>query len=159
MTIAIGLICKDGILMGSDSRTTNPDYTIPALPLQRRGILPDEQIRDYLEDISEIRTTIKVEWTKKLNEIILKLIKKDFARRCSHERFIRMRHGTVLVNSLTEHRGKSGSDVDKLINEFDAGLGNGMSKPDLESLWGKICRMLPSEAGFSNAGVEFFKLF
>jgi 20S proteasome alpha/beta subunit len=28
MTIIIGIICKDGILIGSDSRTTNPDHTI-----------------------------------------------------------------------------------------------------------------------------------
>jgi hypothetical protein len=139
---------------------------IPQQPLQQSGTLPDEQIKDFSEDVSELRTTIKGEWTKKLNEIILKLIKKDFVRRCSHERFIRMRHGTVLVNSLTEHMGislweqaKSGSEIGKLIIKFNAGLANGMSKPDLESLWDKICRMLPSEAGFSSAGIEFFKLF
>jgi hypothetical protein len=28
MTIAIGAICKGGIIMGSDSRTTNPDFSI-----------------------------------------------------------------------------------------------------------------------------------
>jgi len=28
VTIAIALICKDGILMASDSRTTNPDFSI-----------------------------------------------------------------------------------------------------------------------------------
>ena len=60
---------------------------------------------------------------------------------------------------LTEHRGKSGSEVDKLIDEFNAGLGNGMSKPDLKSLWERICQMLPSVTGLSNAGDEFFKLF
>jgi hypothetical protein len=139
---------------------------IPAQPFQQAGRLPDEQIKDFSEDVSELRTTIKGEWTKKLNEIILKLIKKDFVRRCSHERFIRMRHGTVLVNSLTEYMGislweldKSRSEIGKLIIEFNAGLANGMNKPDLQSLWEKICNMLPSEAGFFNAGIEFFKLF
>jgi len=28
VTIVIGIICKEGILVGSDSRTTNPDHTI-----------------------------------------------------------------------------------------------------------------------------------
>jgi hypothetical protein len=28
MTIAIGAICADAVLVASDSRTTNPDYTI-----------------------------------------------------------------------------------------------------------------------------------
>ncbi len=132
---------------------------IPAQPVQQAGRLPDEQIRDYLEEISEIRSTIKSEWTKKLNEIILKLIKKDFTHRCSHERFIRMRYGTALINTLTEHRRERGSEIGKLLNEFDAGLGSRMSKQDLQELWGKICRLLPSEAGLSNADAEFFKRF
>jgi 20S proteasome alpha/beta subunit len=132
---------------------------ILAQPMQERGILHPDAIKEYLNDISDIRSSINVQWQKKLSEIFVRLTVRDIKRRCAPERFIRMRHGSPLVDKLPEHYRKGGGELAKALNEFYYGLGNEMSKADLEKLWDKICRMLPSEKGLYESGAEFFKLF
>jgi hypothetical protein len=122
--------------------------------------LHDDTIKAYISEVSDLRTTIKGEWTKKLQDIVIKGIKMEFKRRTSHERFIRMRHGTSLFEAATEEANKiQNKELNKLIHQFFWGQANEMPKSQMEDLWREICHLIPSKSELVEMGVDYFKKF
>ena len=122
--------------------------------------LHDDTIKAYISEVSDLRTTIKAEWKKKLQNIVVKGIKSDFKRRTAPERFIRMRHGTPLFEAATEEANKiQNEDLNKLIHQFFWGQANEMPKSQMEDLWREICHLIPSKPELVDMGVEYFKMF
>lgn len=128
--------------------------------LIQNGYLHDETIKDYISEVSDLRTTIKGEWAKKLQDIVAKSFQKEIKRRTAPERFIRMRHGAPLDTAAAEYANKTQNKaLAKLVSEFRYGQANEMPKAEMEVLWSKICNLIPSKPELVKMGVEYFKMF
>ena len=128
--------------------------------LIQNGYLHDDTIKDYISEVSDLRKTIKGEWTKKLQDIVAKSFQKEIKRRTAPERFIRMRHGAPLDTAAAEYAKQTkNKELAKLVSEFTHGQANEMPKAEMESLWSNICNLIPSKPELVEMGVEYFKMF
>ena len=128
--------------------------------LIQNSYLHDDLIKDYISEVSDLRKTIKGEWTKKLQDIVAKSFQKEIKRRTAPERFIRMRHGTPLATAAAEYAKQTkNKELAKLVSEFSYGQANEMPKADMEILWSKICNLIPSKPELAEMGVDYFKKF
>jgi hypothetical protein len=128
--------------------------------LIQNGYVHDDTVKDYISEVSDLRTTIKGEWTKKLQDIVAKNFQKEIKRRTAPERFIRMRHGAPLDKAAAEYAKQTNNrELAELVSEFRYGQANEMPKDDMEILWRKICSLIPSKPELVEMGVEYFKMF
>jgi 20S proteasome alpha/beta subunit len=128
--------------------------------LIQNGYLHDDTIKDYISEVSDLRKTIKGEWTKKLQEIVSKSFQKEIKRRTTPERFIRMRHGAPLDTAAAEYAKQTkNQELAKLVSEFRYGQANEMPKAEMEIIWRKICNLIPSKPELVEMGADYFKRF